>query len=419
MTENRAAQHGEDIPASQRREFICLMAVLMSLVALSIDAMLPALGHIGQSLQVADPNDTQWVISSIFLGMALGLMLYGPLSDSYGRKNAIYLGLGVFLIGDLVALFSTDLYTMLFGRVLQGFGGAACRVVTLAMIRDKFEGQRMARVMSLIMMFFVLIPALAPSIGQAILMVGNWHSIFLLIFSVGFVGLLWLHFRQPETLEKEKRRAFSPAVIGSGMKETITHPVTRVYILTAGVMFGAFVGYLSSAQQVLQQQYELGESFALYFGGLALVIGFSSFMNAKLVMKYKMESLCMTALMTLTLTALGFFIFAYQYSGHPPLMTFVGFVAVTFFCFGVLLGNFNTLALQPLGHIAGVANSVISASQTLVSVIIGGSIGQYYDGTVLPLVAGFSICGLVSVGLMIWVLRATKTQAATSAAAAE
>ena len=263
-------------------EFVALMALLMSLLALTIDAMLPALGQIGASLEVQNPNDVQLVVSTIFLGMALGLMLYGPFSDSYGRKNAIYLGMSFFLTGSLVSLFSTNFTVMLVGRVLQGFGAASCRVITLAMVRDKFEGREMGKIMSLIMVVFILVPALAPSVGQAILFFTGWRAIFGLFIILGLSGLLWLHFRQPETLPKDKRLEFSLSTIIAGTLETLKHPVARGYMVASGLIFGAFVGYLSSAQQILQIQYKLGNLFSIYFGCLALAIGFSSFTYLKI-----------------------------------------------------------------------------------------------------------------------------------------
>ena len=174
-------------------EFIVLMAILMSVMALAIDAMLPALDLIGVSLGVANPNDNQLIISTLFLGMALGLMIYGPISDSYGRKPTIYLGVGIFLIGDLISLMSNDFTLMIIGRLLQGFGAAACRVITIAMIRDRFDGPKMAKIMSLIMMVFIMVPVLAPSVGQVILMFASWRAIFLLLLAYALLGLSLIH----------------------------------------------------------------------------------------------------------------------------------------------------------------------------------------------------------------------------------
>jgi len=389
-------------------EFITLMAMLMSLMALAIDAMLPALDLIGLSLGVENPNDNQLIISSLFLGMAMGLMLYGPISDSYGRKITLYLGVSIFLIGDVISILSDDFSLMIIGRLCQGFGAAACRVITIAMIRDRFDGPKMAKVMSLIMMVFIMVPVLAPSVGQVILLFASWRAIFLLLLAFALISVIWLHLRQPETLAIEKRLPFSLSVIGKGISETLKHPQSRTYTIAAGVMFGAFIGYLSSAQQILQIQYQLGSTFSLYFGFLALAIGMASFANSKLVMIFSMEKLCVIALSLISLLSLLFYVYANHYNGQPPLVALMSYLSLTFFCLGILFGNFNTLALHPLGHIAGVATSVISTLQTLLSVAVGYVVGQAYDGGVLPLVGGFLICGAITLLLMAYVLKINK-----------
>ena len=395
-------------PAIGPTEFITLMAMLMSLMALAIDAMLPALDLIGLSLGVENPNDNQLIISSLFLGMAMGLMLYGPISDSYGRKITLYLGVSIFLIGDVISILSDDFSLMIIGRLCQGFGAAACRVITIAMIRDRFDGPKMAKVMSLIMMVFIMVPVLAPSVGQVILLFASWRAIFLLLLAFALIGVIWLHLRQPETLAIEKRLPFSLRVIGQGISETLKHPQSRTYTIAAGIMFGAFIGYLSSAQQILQIQYQLGSTFSLYFGFLALAIGMASFANSKLVMIFSMEKLCVIALSLISLLSLLFFFYASSYNGQPPLVALMSYLSLTFFCLGILFGNFNTLALHPLGHIAGVATSVISTLQTLLSVMVGYVVGQAYDGGVLPLVTGFLICGAITLLLMAYVMKINK-----------
>ena len=386
-----------------KAEFICLMAVLMSLVALTIDAVLPALEQIGKSLGVHNPNNNQLIISIFFLGMALGQMLYGAFSDSFGRKNAIYLGVSIFIVGNLISLFSTNFTAMLVGRACQGLGIASCRVVTLAMIRDKLEGREMGRVMSLIMVFFIMVPAIAPSIGQAVLFFVDWRAIFGLILIVAVVATVWFLFRQPETLPLDKRHPFSVSTISSGVIETIKNPITHSYTLASGIIFGAFIGYLSSAQQILQIQYRLGSAFSLYFGGLALAIGISSFVNSKLVMRVGMEKMCFFSLLVLSISSSVFYLYAQSVFGQPALYLLMGYLTITFFSFGILFGSFNSLAVQPLGHIAGIATSVISSVQTLFSVVIGGVIGQSYNGTVLPLVLGFLLCGLLSLSIMFYI----------------
>jgi MFS transporter, DHA1 family, multidrug resistance protein len=388
-----------------RGEFICRMAVLMSLVALAIDAVLPALGQIGTSFGVVDGNDNQLVISLFFLGMACGQMLYGPFSDSYGRKPAIYLGISVFVVGSIVSLTAVSFAAMLTGRILQGFGICCCRVVGMAMIRDSLEGREMARAMSLIMVIFIIVPALAPSLGQLILFVSDWRSIFGLIVVAAAASLLWTFLRQPETLAPERRRRFAASVIGAGIVETLRHPLSRAYTLASGIIFGGFIGYLNSAQQILQLQYRLGDAFSLYFGVLAAAIGLSSFINARLVMRFGVERPSFLALLVLSGCSLVFALVAGEVSEAAGLWPFMAYLIIAFFCFGILFGGFSTLAVQPLGHIAGVATSVISSLQTLVSTLVGGIIGWCYNGTVLPLVWGFFFCGTVSLAIMVYVRR--------------
>ena len=351
---------------------------------------------IGIDLGTKHPNDNQLVVSAIFLGMALGMMFFGPISDSFGRKRAVYLGMTIYLTGGIIALVSPNFTFMLIGRVLQGIGGSACRIITMAMIRDEFSGAEMGRVMSLIMLVFIMVPAFAPSIGQFILLFAGWRAIFGFLFIYGLIGITWFRFRQPETLAIPNRLSFSFHTIKSGIIETATHPVALGYSVAAGAVSGAFIGYLSSAQQILQIQYKLGEAFPIYFGVLSIAFGISTYTNSRLVKKFPMERLCLIALILLSAVSLLFFFFARAYGGHPLLPFTMGYIMVTFFCLGILFGSFNALAVQPLGHIAGVATSTIAFMQTLLSVGIGATVGQLYNGTVLPLVLGYLICGTFS-----------------------
>lgn len=378
------------------REFIALMAVMMSLVALAIDSILPALNQISSDLNVTELNDAQWVISAVFFGMSAGLMFYGPLSDAYGRKPILYIGVAIFLIGDLISIISNDLTIMICGRFLQGFGGAACRVITVAMVRDRFEGADMARFMSLIMMIFILVPALAPSVGQLILFVASWKFIFWFMFAFGLSAIVWFHFRQYETLSVERRHQFSIASIISNVIKVIKNPISMAFTTAAGIIFGSFVGYLNSAPQIMQGQYQLGDMFAVYFGILAFFYGFSSFLNAKLISKFGMEMICFVALLTLTLTSLIYTLFIVLIGTEISFFWFMVYLLITFFSMGPLFGNFNSMSMQPFGHIAGVATSVISSIQTLCAVTVGAIVGQLYDGSVEPLIKSFLVCGIIT-----------------------
>lgn len=383
-------------------EFVALMALLISLVALSIDAMLPALPDIGRDLLVPDINDTQLIVSMIFLGMAFGQLFYGPLSDSIGRKPAVFLGIGIFILGCLVSIFAPDFRAMLLGRVLQGIGLGAPRIVSIALIRDQYEGHAMARVMSFVMMVFIVVPMIAPALGQGILMVAEWRAIFWVIMGLGLIILCWFMIRQPETLPPGQRVPFSLTQMGRAVREILTNRVALGYTLGAGWISSAFLGYLSTVQQVFQQQYGLGELFPLVFAGLALAVGIASFVNGRLVMRVGMQGMCKRSLQILSLASLVFYVVSYFFSGHPSLWLLVIYLLVTLFCMGILFGNINALAMEPLGHIAGIGAAVVGSLSTLISVPLGIAIARAYDGSILPIVGGFACCGLITLLTMSW-----------------
>jgi DHA1 family bicyclomycin/chloramphenicol resistance-like MFS transporter len=377
--------------------FVILMAFLMSLAALAIDAMMPALGAMRESLGVVEENDIQLVISIVFLGMSFGLILYGPLSDAYGRKKALYLGISVFIVGSFLSILTNDFTIVLVGRFLQGFGAAACRVVSTALIRDQYKGPEMGKIMSLIMVIFIIVPALAPSVGQLILFFAPWQGIFVLFIVLGILAIGLLHFKQEETLPLEKRIPISFKTISSGVLETLRHTKTRGYMIASGLIFGAFVGYLSSAQQILQIQFNLGKSFTIAFGCLALFIGISSFINSKLVMRFGMERLSLISLAGIAVISGCYLLLIKFVLPTVGLYGFLTYLGVSFLFVGILFGNLNTLAIEPLGHIAGTANSVITSIQTFLSVGIGGFIGHQYDGSIVPLVLSYFVLSILSI----------------------
>lgn len=386
-------------------EFVALMALMISLVALSIDAMLPALTEIGADLGVRHVNQSQLIVSALFLGLAAAQMVYGPLSDSLGRKPTIYAGFVLFIVGCLLSTVATSFEVMLAGRFLQGVGAAGPRIVTIALVRDQYEGRAMARIMSLVMAVFIMVPALAPAVGQGILMVGHWRAIFGVLLAVALIALVWFGLRQPETLPPERRSPFSLIRIALAVRETCTHRIAFGYTIAAGLIFGAFVGYLNSAAQIFQGQYGLGQQFPLYFAVLALAIGAASYLNARLVMRYGMRLLSSRALMALSAWSLVFFAITYAAAGVPPLWVLMTYCLFAFFCIGILFGNFNALAMEPLGHIAGVGAAVVGSLTTFISLALGTLIGQSYDGTVLPLVGSFALLGIVSIAVMRWTER--------------
>lgn len=383
-------------------EFVILVSTLMALTALSIDTMLPALAQIGSDLQVQNANDRQLVISMIFLGLAVGQLFFGPLSDSTGRKPAIYAGLGLFMFGTLLSMFAVNFPMMLAGRLLQGVGISAPRAVTLALVRDQFAGRAMARVMSFVMTVFILVPMLAPTMGQAILSFAGWRTIFGSFLLLATIALLWFALRQPETLAPENRAPFTIRRIINTTQAIMKNRLAFGYTVTAGLVSGAFIGYLNSAQQIFQEQYALGERFPIYFGVIASSIGLASLSNSRLVMQLGMRLLVRGSLLiifVLSVIALGIAIF---FAGQPPLWIFMTFLMMSFFCVGVLFGNLNALAMEPLGHIAGIGAAIVGSLSTLISVLLGTVIGQSYNGTILPLVIGLAVLAGLSFLVVRW-----------------
>jgi DHA1 family bicyclomycin/chloramphenicol resistance-like MFS transporter len=384
-------------------EFVIIVSMMMSLTALSIDAMLPALPQIGADLQVQDANTRQLVVSAIFLGLAAGQLFFGPLSDRTGRKPAIYAGLILYIAGALISVSAVSFPMLLSGRLLQGTGVSAPRAVGLALVRDRYEGRAMARVMSFVMTIFILVPMIAPTLGQAILLLTGWRAIFVSFVLLALITILWFGLRMPETLPAENRAPFSLGRVAAAIREIVGIRPALGYTVVAGLVGGAHLGYLSSAQQLFQEQYNLGQRFPLYFAAIAFSIGLASFLNARLVLRFGMRALVRQALLAILALSAVTFSLALLTSGHPPLWLLLGYLMLTFFCVGILFGNNNALAMQPLGHIAGIGAAIVGSLSTLTSVPLGTFIGQSYNGTVLPLVAGLAILSGFSLIVIRWV----------------
>ncbi len=383
-------------------EFVIILSMMMSLTALSIDAVLPSLQQISIDLGVTNPNDRQLVVGVIFLGTAVGQLFLGPLSDKTGRKIAIYTGFGLYIIGSLVAVFSVSFSMLLAGRILQGLGISASQAVGMALVRDQYEGRRMARVMSFTMTIFVLVPMIAPTIGQAVMMLAGWRGIFGSFLIFALITITWFAIRIPETLAPENRAPFSLKRIVSAVQEIIKIRPTVGYALTGGLLNGIFIGYLNSSQQIFQEQYALGERFPLFFAINALSLGLAALVNSQLVMRYGMRQLVRWSLrIEFGLVAI-FLGIAVITMGQPPLWALMAFLMMSFFCTGVLFGNMNSLAMQPLGHLAGIGAAAVGSFSTLISMLLGTLIGRSYNGTILPLVIGMFVLSGASMFVIRW-----------------
>jgi DHA1 family bicyclomycin/chloramphenicol resistance-like MFS transporter len=383
-------------------ESILLMSLLISLTALSIDTMLPALPEIGKDLGVKYANDVQLIISTLIFGLSIGQLIFGPLSDSMGRKPVLFTGVVIFIIGCALCLFSSGFTVMLIGRFVQGIGVAGPRSIVVALIRDQYEGRAMARMMSSIMSVFIMIPAVAPSIGQGIIMVANWRAIFGSLLCLALIALAWFVWRQPETLLSQYQIPFSFSKIARAFIEVCSNRVALGYTIVAGFVFGAFLGYLNSAQQIFQEIYELGRMFPIFFGILALSIGCASFFNSRIVVQYGMRKLADRAMKTIATLSMVYLAVVYAMGGISPLWMLMACLIAIFFCIGILFGNLNAIAMKPMGHIAGTASSVIGSLSSLIAVPLAILIGRCYNGTTLPLITGFSVLSILSIFIMKW-----------------
>ena len=397
-----------DTPALRDAEFVPLIALLMSLVALSTDAMLPALPMIGRDLGAPRPNDIQFVITSVFLGLGIGQMLFGPLSDRIGRKAAIHAGLALFMAGCVVSVFASTFDAMIAGRILQGIGVAGPRVVTMALVRDQYEGARMGRLMSMALAVFILVPTVAPALGQVIVWLSGWRAIFTTFLVIAAIAFAWLAIRQPETLPPERRRAFSPWTIGRSVIEIVRIRAALGYTLATGFVFAPFVAYLSTAQQVFQEAYDTGALFPAYFAVLALAAGGALLVNGRLVMRYGMRRLSAVSAGVLTLVSVGAWAGAFVFAGLPPLWLFMAYLMSVFVCVGFIFGNLSALAMEPLGHVAGAGAAVVSSLSTLISLPLGILVGQRFDGTMYALIGAFAIFGAATYTANVWARGASR-----------
>jgi MFS transporter, DHA1 family, multidrug resistance protein len=375
------------------------MAALMSIVALSLDALLPALEIIGIAVGNTDAASNQLLITLFFLGMGSGPLLFGPLSDSVGRKPVVYIGFGLFMASSLICISAVSLPWMIAGRILQGASLSAPRTISIAMIRDRFSGDYMARIMSFVTVVFLLVPVIAPALGKIVMDIWNWKAIFYLQVIIAGIVCFWFWKRQPETLPKEKRSGFKAITILRGFKAVLSFRRTMLFTVIWGLITGAFLVYLSTSQQIFEVQYDLKEHFPILFAGLAISIGTATFLNGSLVLKFGMRRLIIWALFGFTGISLIYTLLFYD-AVNPNIAILMLFLGLQFFAVGFLFGNLRSMAMEPLGHIAGVGAAITGFLATAMSVPISAWIGHFVTTSALPLFLGFLICGLLSLMLL-------------------
>jgi len=395
----------------RRVEFVGLLATLMALNALAIDIMIPGMQQIGADLGEPNPNLRQLVITAYLIGFGLFHILFGPLSDRFGRKIPLLSGLGIYVAAALAAIFSPNFAILLVLRFIQGAGAAATRVLAVAMARDVAGGRQMAEIMSLIMMVFMIMPVIAPAAGQLILLSGEWRLVFLFMAAIGLMALLWTALRVPETLTEENRREFNFSTIFKGFHAVATHRVSLWYTLAAAFMSGALFGLMNSAQQIYVGIYGLGIWFPVVFAIVAGVMACAAFLNSRIVSRFGMRRISHMAASGFFLTSCLFAILTYLDAVN--LAEFIGLLCICMFLFGLTNSNFRSIAMEAQGHLAGTASSVQGLTQTVGGATIGATIGQAFNGTVHPFAVGFA---LTSGAALICVLIAEKGRLYSSSA---
>jgi len=375
-------------------EFIAMLAFLFATVAFSIDAMLPALPQIARDLTPDNQNRAQLILTAFVAGMGTGTLFAGPISDAIGRKRAITIGFGVYILATLAAIMSNSIEMLLAARFAQGLGAAAPRIVGLALVRDLYAGREMARITSFVMMVFIMIPALAPSIGAGMIRLAGWHGVFggFLIFAL--IGCTWLNLRQAETLPPERRRPLRAGPLKAAAREVLSSPHVMMCTLILTLGFGQMFGLLSSAQQLFGEAYGKGDAFPAWFAAMALLSGSGTILNATFVTRFGMRRIAKWAYIMQTFVS-GAMLVLLAGNLLPAGLQFPAFFlwcVSVFFMAGVTFGNLNALALQYVGHIAGMAASIVAAISTVAATLIAAPVGLLYDGTAVPVVAATLIC---------------------------
>jgi DHA1 family bicyclomycin/chloramphenicol resistance-like MFS transporter len=371
----------------------------MALNPLAMDMMLPALPNIASAFNITSVNRPQMVLSVFLVGFGLGQFVMGPLSDRFGRRPILLGGMVVYCAASLLAIAAPSFETLLLARALQGVSTSATRVIATSIVRDCYAGRRMASVMSLAMMVFIAVPVLAPSFGQAVLLLTQWRGIFIVLMLYGVVALIWSALRMPETLPVERRRSLAVRDVYDAFRQTVTNRQTLGYALTAGGVLGSLFAFVFTAQQVFTEIFRLGHWFPVAFAACAIGTAIAGFTNSRIVDRLGMRVISHSALMLYVAVA-GIMLAAAKLD-MLPLPLFMVLSALMMFSFGLMISNFTALAMEPQGRIAGTASSLYGSITTLLGISIGTKMGQDYDGTLLPFATGFFLCTLASLAVVL------------------
>jgi len=370
-----------------RTEFIVLVAALIAINAFAIDIMLPGLQQIGASLGETDENRRQLVIPAYMMGFGIFQVLFGPLSDRFGRRNPLLVGLGIYVLAAASCYFVPTFDWLIAMRFAQGAGAAASAVIAMALVRDLFQGNEMAKTMSLVFMVLMLSPILAPGLGQLLLTLMDWRGLFFFMMAVGAAVAVWVWFRLPETLKPENRRPFTPGSIVEGFGIVFSNRTSLACIIATALLFGALMSFLNSSQQIYVGIYGAGVMFPAYFAAGAAFSALGGFLNSKLVTRLGMRRIAYAALTAFMLLSMLMLLLAL--AGWLSLLLFFVLCSLLFMSFSLTFPNLGSMAMEPLGEVAGTAASAQGAMQMVLGAAIGTFVGQAFDGTVVPLSAGF------------------------------
>ncbi len=385
-----------------RGEFIALIAMMFATIAFSIDSMLPALPEIGAELSPDDVNRAQLILTSFVLGMGLGTFFTGPISDALGRKPVIFGGAVLYIVASAVAWASSSLELVLAARVLQGLGAAGPRVVAMAIIRDLYSGREMARIISIAMMIFTLVPAIAPMLGAGVIALFGWRGIFVSFILFALIVVMWMGKRLPESLAREDRRPFRLPLLVAATHEMMSHPTVRLSILVQTLCMGILFTMLTMVQPVYDVIHDSADSFPFWFGFVALMSGSASLLNAAIVVRVGMRRVVTWALgAQILITSCVIFLNMANLTPAASFAVFVFWQTTIFFMAGVTLGNLNAIAMEPMGHIAGMAASVIGSISTVLAAAIAAPVGLLFDGSVTPLTTGILAMCVMAFGVMV------------------
>ncbi len=385
------------------KEFVAVIAALMAMNSLSIDPMLPALPAIGAALHVANPNHPQWVITAYLLGLGTGSLVFGPLSDRFGRKTLTLWSIALFLMATLCCALAPSFAMLLAGRVTAGFFAASSRVISVSIVRDRFEGDRMARIMSLAYMVFMIVPVIAPSFGQAILLIAPWRWIFGVLLVLGSCLFLWILLRLSETLPRERRTAIDPRTIATMLVRVATHRSSIGYMIAGGIVMSGTVAFITSVQQIFADIFHNTGIFPLAFAAISSLMAVGGFANSRLVERIGARRLSHGAVFAMILIALTHI--AIIALGVESMASFIVLQALSMLCISLTGSNFGAISMEPFAKGAGLASSFQAFISCVISALLGGAVGAAFNGTAIPLAFGFLLFGLLALAVVAWAER--------------